>query len=85
MGGEDEDCILKMQNHSKCASLSSACLCRRSKRKGKGMRTEDASESTSHAAVRTEAQPSDKKLSPKQRRKLVNAIAALYSGNVVFP
>ncbi|KAL0037457.1 hypothetical protein WJX79_008841 [Trebouxia sp. C0005] len=43
---------------------------RRSKKKGKGMRAEDASESISHAAVRTEAQPSDKKLSPKQRRKL---------------
>lgn len=80
----DEDCTLKMQNHTKCVSLSSACFCRRSKKKGKGMRAEDASESISHAAVRTEAQPSDKKLSPKQRRKLVNAIAVLYSGTLVM-
>jgi hypothetical protein len=78
----------EMQNHNKCVSLlSSACFCRRGKKKGKGTRVEDDSESTSHAAVRTEAQPSDKQLSPKQRRKLlkeVNNIAALYSGSVVF-
>ncbi len=74
MGVVDEDRIFKMQNHSKCVSLSSACFCRRSKRKGKATRAEDASESTSHAAVRTEAQSADKKLSPKQRKKLLKEV-----------
>jgi len=78
VGVVDEDRIFKMQNHSKCVSLSSACFCRRSKRKGKGVRAEDASESTAHAAVRPEAQPSDKKLSPKQRKKLLKEVGHIF-------
>lgn len=42
------------------------------------MRAEDASESTAHAAVRPEAQPSDKKLSPKQRKKLLKEVGHIF-------
>lgn len=42
------------------------------------MRAEDASKSASHA-VRTEAQPSDKKLSPKQRKKLLKEVGDICS------
>ncbi|KAL0036465.1 hypothetical protein WJX77_008836 [Trebouxia sp. C0004] len=56
-----------------CASLANLHTSepeRRSKKKVKATRVKDGSASTSHDAVHSEAQTSDKKMSPKQRRKL---------------